>query len=82
MNKSLLNIIILLVLISIMALFINVLEISPQVKVLSILGIFGIKFLLVAFHFMELKKANSFWKLSLTILIILFFLASFLFKSM
>ncbi|HQE35293.1 MAG TPA: cytochrome C oxidase subunit IV family protein [Flavobacterium alvei] len=30
-----------------------------------ILGISVIKFLLVAFQFMELKKANSFWKISL-----------------
>lgn len=82
MNKSLINSIVVLILISIMAVFITILEISPQVKVLSILGIFGIKFLLVAFHFMELKKGNSFWKFSLAFLVILFFLASFLFKSM
>ncbi|MBP6758513.1 MAG: cytochrome C oxidase subunit IV family protein [Flavobacterium sp.] len=33
--------------------------------VFLILGISAIKFLLVAFQFMELKKANSFWKISL-----------------
>lgn len=30
-----------------------------------ILGLSGIKFLLVAFNFMELKKANTFWKILL-----------------
>jgi Prokaryotic Cytochrome C oxidase subunit IV len=33
----------------------------------------GIKFLLVAFQFMELKKANNFWKISLSTYLILFF---------
>jgi heme/copper-type cytochrome/quinol oxidase subunit 4 len=31
-----------------------------------------VKFLLVAFQFMELKKAHSFWKISLTLTLILF----------
>ncbi|MBF4471021.1 cytochrome C oxidase subunit IV family protein [Flavobacterium sp. HJJ] len=31
-----------------------------------------IKFLLVAFQFMELKKAHSFWKISLTFTLVLF----------
>lgn len=30
-----------------------------------IIGIFSIKFLLVGFQFMELKKAHLFWKLSI-----------------
>jgi hypothetical protein len=43
--------------------------------VLLILMISAIKFLLVAFHFMELKKANPFWKVSLLfILFLLIFL--------
>ena len=29
----------------------------------------AIKFLLVAFQFMEIKKANSFWKVSLTLVL-------------
>lgn len=32
-----------------------------------------IKFLLVAFNFMELKKAHIFWKISLSTYLILFF---------
>jgi hypothetical protein len=43
--------------------------------VLLILMISAIKFLLVAFQFMELKKANPFWKVSLLfILFLLIFL--------
>lgn len=30
-----------------------------------IMGLSAVKFLLVAFDFMELRKANSFWKVSL-----------------
>lgn len=38
---------------------------------LSIMGIAGIKFLLVAFEFMELKKANGMWKLAIVGLCVL-----------
>lgn len=34
-----------------------------------ILGISAMKFLLVAFQFMELKNAHSFWKVSLVIIL-------------
>nr|WP_315147969.1 cytochrome C oxidase subunit IV family protein [uncultured Flavobacterium sp.] len=37
--------------------------------VFLIMGISAIKFLLVAFQFMELKKANSFWKVSLSLVL-------------
>lgn len=80
MNKSLVNIIAILILISIMALLISNLAIDFTVKLLLILCIFGIKFLLVAFHFMELKKANSFWKYGVIVMVLLFILASFLLK--
>lgn len=39
--------------------------------VVFILALSGVKFLLVAFHFMELKKANAFWKASLSIFLML-----------
>ncbi len=39
--------------------------------VVFILALSGIKFLLVASHFMELKKANVFWKASLSIFLVL-----------
>jgi len=34
-----------------------------------ILGLSGIKFLAVSFQFMELKKANSFWKILISALL-------------
>lgn len=76
MNKSLINIIAILVLVSLMALLINLLAISAPVKTLFILCLFTLKFLLVAFHFIELKKANSFWKLSVTFIVVFFFALS------
>lgn len=39
--------------------------------VVAILALSGIKFLLVAFHFMELKKANVFWKVTLVFFLML-----------
>lgn len=82
MNKSLINIIVILVLVSLMALLINLLEINATVRLFLILTIFGLKFLLVAYHFIELKKANSFWKISIVFMVFLFFFLSFLFKQM
>lgn len=34
-----------------------------------IMGLSAIKFILVAFQFMELKKANSFWKITLSLVL-------------
>ena len=82
MNKQLINIIAILVLVSLMALLINLLDINASLKLFLILSLFSIKFLLVAFHFIELKKANSFWKLSISVTVILFFFLSFLFRLM
>ncbi|WP_339918686.1 cytochrome C oxidase subunit IV family protein [uncultured Flavobacterium sp.] len=42
-----------------------------NVAVALIMGLSGIKFLLVAFQFMELKKANSAWKYTLIIVLAL-----------
>ncbi|MFV8343721.1 cytochrome C oxidase subunit IV family protein [Flavobacterium sp. XS2P39] len=42
----------------------NVMDASRLVIIL-IMGLSVLKFLLVSFEFMELKKANSFWKVSL-----------------
>lgn len=39
-----------------------------------IMGLSAIKFLLVAFQFMELRKANSFWKICLTLVLALIIL--------
>lgn len=48
------------------------LPLDSFIKKCLILALFLVKFLLVAFQFMELKKAHSFWKIStITILIII-----------
>jgi hypothetical protein len=39
---------------------------------LVILGLSGLKFLLVAFQFMEMKTANGFWKVLLVLYLIIF----------
>ena len=39
---------------------------------LIILVLSGIKFLLVAFNFMELKKANAFWKTIMIVYVVIF----------
>ena len=44
--------------------------------VFTILGLGVVKLALVAFQFMELKKAHLFWKSSLTLVIGLFLIAS------
>ena len=44
------------------------------VAVALIMGLSAIKFLLVAFQFMELKKANSAWKYTLVIVLTLMIL--------
>jgi hypothetical protein len=75
MRKSLLLVYgILIVLTLTTAFVVNSMMISTFVVSL-IMGLSIFKFLLVAFQFMELKKANSFWKVSLSLtigLIVLF----------
>lgn len=53
--------------------------VSP-LAVAVILGISAIKFLLVSFEFMELRKANYFWKVSLISVLGLLLLVLILFK--
>ncbi|WP_052273177.1 cytochrome C oxidase subunit IV family protein [Flavihumibacter solisilvae] len=43
--------------------------IGPRYAAILILLISAMKFLLVAFQFMELKKAHSFWKVSMIIVV-------------
>jgi len=61
-----------LILISILAAMIVKLDIGLNVAAAIILAFFMLKFLLVSFYFMELKKANIFWKLAVTIFASLF----------
>lgn len=46
------------------ALISNMMTVS-RIAIILIMGLSVLKFLLVSFEFMELKKANSFWKVSL-----------------
>ena len=41
-----------------------------KIAVIFILALSGLKFLLIAFHFMELKKANNFWKVTLSLFLV------------
>ncbi len=43
-----------------------------QYFVWLILGLSALKFLLVAFNFMEMKKANSFWKFFIVFYVLVF----------
>jgi len=43
-----------------------------KLTALFILGLSGIKFLLVAFNFMALKKAHIFWKIALVSFLVFF----------
>ena len=46
-----------------------------------IMGLSMLKFILVTFQFMELKKANSFWKVSLIFVLLLIVLLLILLKN-
>ncbi|TDE44858.1 hypothetical protein E0I26_06885 [Flavobacterium rhamnosiphilum] len=46
------------------ALISNTMSVS-RLAIILIMGLSVLKFLLVSFEFMELKKANAFWKVSL-----------------
>ncbi len=60
---------ILLILLTIITAIISVYYNNFQVVTIIILGLSGIKFLAVSFQFMELKKANSFWKILISTLL-------------
>jgi hypothetical protein len=53
---------------------------NSNAPVAIIMGISSIKFLMVAFQFMELKKANLFWKTSLSIKLALIILVILLIR--
>jgi heme/copper-type cytochrome/quinol oxidase subunit 4 len=65
MKKSLILTYGLLILLTIATALISNSTAIPKVVVGLIMGLSTIKFILVAFQFMELKKANSIWKVSL-----------------
>jgi len=47
-------------------------SVSSKYIIFIVLGLSITKFLLVAFNFMELKKANSFWKIVLVSYLVIF----------
>lgn len=74
MKKSLLVIFILLTLITTTTYCISGIFVSFKINACILLVLAAIKFLLVAFQFMELKKAHVFWKISLLLTLVLFVL--------
>jgi len=72
MKKSLISTYILLIIVTIATACVSGMSSVFEVVVALIMVLAGLKFLLVAFHFMELKKAHSFWKISLILTVGLF----------
>lgn len=70
MKKQLTIIYGILILLTILTAFLSKFSLNKTV-VIAILFFSGIKFLLVAFHFMELKKADVFWKVSISFFLVL-----------
>ena len=69
----------LLILLTIITAIISVNYNNLKIVPIIILGLGGIKFLAVSFQFMELKKANSFWKILIsTILFVIIGIISIL----
>lgn len=67
MKKSLILIYVLLLIATMVTSFIANSSVIREIVVALIMSLAAFKFLLVAFQFMELKKAHSFWKISLTL---------------
>jgi uncharacterized membrane protein YidH (DUF202 family) len=72
MKKSLITIYILLLIATLATSCISGYFAVFEIVVALIMVLAGLKFLLVAFHFMELKKAHPFWKISLMLTLGLF----------
>jgi hypothetical protein len=66
MKKSLILVYGILIMLTLATAFMANSSLISSVVVALIMVLSAIKFLLVAFQFMELKKANLFWKVSLT----------------
>ncbi|HSN47588.1 MAG TPA: cytochrome C oxidase subunit IV family protein [Flavobacterium sp.] len=69
MKRSFIFTYILLILLTAATALVSTSSAISKIAIFLIMGISAIKFLLVAFQFMELKKANSFWKVSLTLVL-------------
>jgi hypothetical protein len=67
MKKSLIINYVLLLLLTILTIFTGKVVLNPVIFAVFILAVFGVKFLIVTFQFMELKKAHILWKISILI---------------
>lgn len=72
MQKKDIYILALLIILTITTAYFSNLENGLKLVGLVILILSGIKFITVAFQFMELKKAHVFWKIALSIYLLLF----------
>jgi heme/copper-type cytochrome/quinol oxidase subunit 4 len=69
MKKSFVFTYIILILLTIATALVSTSSAISKIAIFLIMGISAIKFLLVAFQFMELKNANSFWKVALSLVL-------------
>jgi len=80
MNKTYIIVLLVLLALTIISAVFSLSDFTYRVEFILILAL--IKFLLVAFYFMELKKAHIFWKASIIIFIsIIVVFISFIIKS-
>ncbi|MBX9806574.1 MAG: cytochrome C oxidase subunit IV family protein [Flavobacteriaceae bacterium] len=70
MKKPFIFTYILLILLTVVTALVSTSSAISKIAIFLIMGISAIKFLMVAFQFMELKKANSFWKIAVALVII------------
>lgn len=71
MQKKLIYTFVLLLLLTLVTVVITNSSLNFFIKKCLILILFSVKFLLVAFQFMELKKAHSFWIISIITFLII-----------
>ncbi|MDD3722856.1 MAG: cytochrome C oxidase subunit IV family protein [Lutibacter sp.] len=71
-NNLYFKVLLLLIILTILAAFVVRLDIGLKVAAAITLALFMIKFLSVAFYFMELKKAHIFWKSAILIFVSIF----------
>ncbi|OWP82652.1 hypothetical protein BWK59_14725 [Flavobacterium davisii] len=71
MEKKLIKTYSILLILTILAILLPSIKINSNIRICFIMFIFSLKFILVAFNFMELKKANIAWKFILMSLLFL-----------
>lgn len=71
MKKSLLSVYVILLFLTLVSAVVSSASIPSTTVILLLIGLAATKFILVAFHFMELKKAHIFWKTTLIVTLFL-----------